>query len=100
MLWLIAQHVQSVVQLLCVDASYILHTTVYISTQSCTRNETNSTLALAVGCASHDFQPQVFFEASAMLLTFITLGKWMESVAKGDSPYYNYLNYQSFIHSV
>ena len=40
-------------------------------------------MALVVGCISEQFVPQVFFEASAMLLTFITLGKWLESVAKG-----------------
>ncbi|KAG5182693.1 putative copper-transporting ATPase [Tribonema minus] len=42
-----------------------------------------SCLALLMGCARDNFVPHADFMAGSMLITFITLGKYLESVAKG-----------------
>jgi len=42
-----------------------------------------SMAALFIACADPRHEPHVFFETSAMLITFVSLGKLLESVAKG-----------------
>jgi len=44
-----------------------------------------SSVQLAFACANHVPTTHVFFEASGMLLMFVTLGKFMEAYARGKS---------------
>ena len=44
-----------------------------------------SSVQLAYACANHVPTTHVFFEASGMLLMFVTLGKFMEAYARGKS---------------
>ncbi len=44
---------------------------------------TYSAMAVLLACTVSNFEPHLFFEASGMLITFVTLGKYLEAVAKG-----------------
>ena len=44
---------------------------------------TYSAMAVLLACTVSNFEPHLFFEASGMLITVVTLGKYLEAVAKG-----------------